>query len=133
MMAIKSKKSTPRHKTGERILNAPLVKMNLYSIIEQIKSEKTWADSDRNAITIFKTSYLRIVLIGLHEKAELKPHHANGMLSIQVLEGEVIFKTEQESTQIEKGQMIALQENVTHSVIALKESFLLLTLAMKQN
>jgi quercetin dioxygenase-like cupin family protein len=31
---------------------------------------------------------------------------------------------------MEKGQMIALQANITHSVLALADSFFLLTLAM---
>jgi quercetin dioxygenase-like cupin family protein len=129
-MENKSNDSTPQRPEGERILNAPLVEMNLNEFIKQIKTETTWADSDRNSITIFKSETIRIVLIGLHENAELKPHKANGVISVQVLEGKIEFTAEQQSTQIEKGQMIALQENITHSVKALTESFFLLTLAM---
>ena len=125
-----SKESTPQRPNGERIIDAPLVKMNLNELIKQIKSETTWVESDRNSVTILKSASMRIVLIGLHEKAELKPHKANGVISIQVLEGEIEVKMEQQSTQIEKGQMVALQENITHSVMALTESFFLLTLAM---
>ena len=68
--------------------------------------------------------------MGLHQNAELIPHKANGVISVQVLEGKIKFDTEEKSSLIEKGQMIALQENITHSVIALTESFFLLTLAM---
>jgi quercetin dioxygenase-like cupin family protein len=74
---------------------------------------------------------MRIVLIGLHKDAQLKPHKANGVISVQVLEGKVDFITEQ-TTILEKGHMIALQENIVHGVLALKESFLLLTLAVKK-
>jgi len=130
IMENKSNDATPQRPDGERILNAPLVKMNLNEFIKQIKSETTWADSDRNSVTIFKSETMRIVIIGLHENAELKPHKANGLTSVQVLEGKIEFTAEQQSTQIEKGQMIALQENITHSVRALTESFFLLTLAM---
>jgi quercetin dioxygenase-like cupin family protein len=73
---------------------------------------------------------MRIVLIGLHPNAELIPHKANGVISVQVLEGKIKFITEQQNSIIEKGQMIALHENITHSVIALIESCFLLTLAM---
>jgi len=130
IMENKSNDATPQRPDGERILNAPLVEMNLNEFIKQIKSETTWADSDRNSVTIFKSETMRIVVIGLHENAELKPHKANGLISVQVLEGKIEFTAEQQSTQIEKGQMIALQENITHSVRALTESFFLLTLAM---
>lgn len=127
----RSNDATPLRPAGERTLNAPLVEMNLIEFISQIRSETTWADSDRNSVTLFKSDKMRIVLIGLHENAELKPHKANGVISVQVLEGRIEFATEQQTTQLEKGQMIALQENITHSVKALTEGFFLLTLAMK--
>jgi len=125
----KSNDATPQRPDGERILNAPLVEMNLTDFINQIKSESTWANSDRNSVTLFKSETMRIVLIGLHEKSELKPHKANGVISVQVLEGKIEFTEGQQSTHLGKGQMIALQENITHSVKALTESFFLLTLA----
>ncbi len=126
----KSTESTPLRPEGERVLNAPLVEMNLNQFIGQIKDETTWKDSDRNSVTIFKSETMRIVLIGLRGNAELKPHQANGVISVQVLEGKINFIAEQQSSLIEKGQMIALQENITHSVMALTDSFFLLTLAM---
>lgn len=131
-MENKSNEATPQRPEGERTLNAPLVEMDLFEFIKQIKDESTWTDSDRNSITIFKSDAMRIVLIGLHENAELKPHKANGTISVQVLEGKIEFTTEHQSTQIEKGQMIALQQNLTHSVKALTESFFLLTLVMEK-
>lgn len=129
-MENKSTDATPQRPDGERILNAPFVEMNLNKFIEQIKTETTWTDSDRNSVTIFKSETMRIVLIGLHENAELIAHEAGGVISVQVLEGKINFITEQQSSLMEKGQMIALQENITHSVIALTDSFFLLTLSM---
>lgn len=127
-MEIKSNEATPQRPEGDRMLNAPLVEINLNKFIQQIKSESTWAASDRNSVTIFKSETMTIVLIALHKNAELKPHKANGVISVQVLEGKIEFSTEHQSTQIEKGQMIALQENITHSVNAITESCFLLTL-----
>src|SRR5690606_13844445 len=124
--------ATPQRPEGERILNAPLVEMDLLAFIDQIKNEKTWADSERNSITIFKSGTMTIVLIGLHENAELKPHKANGTISVQVLEGHIEFSTEQQSVKIETGQMIALQDDLMLGVKACTESFFLLTLVMKE-
>ena len=92
-MENKSNDATPQRPEGERTLNAPLVEMNLQEFMEQIKNEPTWVDSDRNSITIFKSDAMRIVLIGLHEHAELKPHKANGTISVQVLAGKIKFTT----------------------------------------
>ncbi|GAB1464452.1 cupin domain-containing protein [Pedobacter sp.] len=130
ILKTKSNDATPQRPDGERILNASLVEMNLVHSINQLKNETTWTQSDRNSVTIFKSDTMRIVLIGLHENATLKPHKANGVISVQVLAGKITFATDQQSVQLEKGQMIALQENIVHSLKALTESFFLLTLAM---
>lgn len=131
-MEEKSNEATSQRPEGERMLSAPLVEMELSGFIKQIKSEPTWADSDRNSVTIYKSDLMRIVLIGLHDQAELKPHKANGIISVQVLEGEIEFYTETQRVQMAKGKMIALQENIVHGVKALKESFFLLTLAINR-
>lgn len=129
-MENKSNDATPQRPEGNRVLNAQLVEMSLYKFIDQIKNESTWIESDRNSVTIFKSETMRIVLMGLHENTELKPHKANGVISVQVLEGKIKFITDQQSSLLEKGQMVALQENIIHSVKAVTESFFLLTLAM---
>jgi quercetin dioxygenase-like cupin family protein len=104
--------------------------MNLQNFIDQIKRETTWKENDRNALTLFKSETMRIVLMGLHKNATLKPHKANGVISVQVLEGKIEFSAESKCVMLEKGQMIALQAHIMHSVVALSESFFLLTLAM---
>ena len=128
-MENKSNEATALRPQGERILNAPLVEMDLNKFIQQIKNETTWKSSSHNSITIFKSEELRIVLIGLHENATLKPHSAHANISVQVLEGDIRFITDSEAVLLCKGQMIALQSSITHSVEAQAESFILLTVA----
>lgn len=126
----KSNDATSQRPEGGRTLNASLVKMDLDEVIGQIKSETTWMESDRNSVTLFKSETMRIVLIGMHENAELKPHKANGVICVQVIEGKIEFTAEEHITYLEQRQMIALQENIMHSVKALTDTFFLLTLAM---
>ena len=132
IMESKSNEATAQRPEGNRVLNAQLVEMDLNKYIEQIKNESTWKESDRNSVTIYKSDSMRIVLTGLHKNAELKPHKANGVICVQVLEGKMNFVTDQQTSVVEKGQMIALHENITHSILALKESFFLLTLSMRK-
>ena len=120
--------ATKQRTQGIRIIDASLVTINLRSFTQQIKAEKAWEESDRNAITVFKTDGMRIVLIALHKDAEMKKHTAEGMISLQVLEGQMLFTTEQQSVELGKGQMLALHENVPHSVLAKEETIFLLTL-----
>lgn len=131
-MENKFNEATLQRPEGDRMLNAPLVEMDLNKSIAQIKRETTWADNDRDSVTIFKDDSMRIVLMGLHAGAELKTHTANGIISVQVLEGKINFTADQRTVSLEKGQMIALQERIPHSVLAVEESFFLLTLAMSK-
>jgi len=129
-MENKSNEATPQRPEGDRLLDASLVSMDLNHLMEQVRNEPSWSDSDRNSITIYKAENIRIVLIGLHENAELKTHTANGIISVHVLEGHIKFTTDQQMTELEKGQMLALKRHIPHSVLALKETFFLLTMAV---
>lgn len=128
-MEEKTNESTPQRPEGERTVNAPLVAIDLPKFMEQIKREPAWLNGPRNAITVFKSDYLRIVLIALHSGAELPTHTADGTISVQVLQGLLRFGTAEESVQLENGQMVTLHQGIPHSVLALEESMLLLTLS----
>lgn len=127
-MEIKYNESTELRPEGERVLDAPLVSINIPEFIKQLKSEPAWENSDRNSMTVYKTDGLRIVLIALHKDAELKRHNAEGIISVQVLDGKINFNTDDSSVEIKNGQMIALHKGLHHSVTAIKESVFLLTL-----
>ena len=127
-MNEKYNEATAQRPQGDRTVDAPLVSIDLELFVEQIKTEKTWEDSDRNAITIFKTNGMRIVLIALHKNAELSRHTANGIISVQVLEGKMIFNTDQRSVELSKGQLLTLHQGIPHSIVAKEETVFLLTL-----
>jgi len=132
MMDTRSNEATPQRPEGNRMINAPLLEIDLNKFLNQLKEEATWKESDRNSITIFKSDTMRIVLIGLHENTLLKTHKADGIISVQVLDGLMKFTAEEQTVQLEKGQMIALQKKIPHSVLAVKETFFLLTLAIEK-
>ncbi len=122
--------ATPQRPEGDRSIDASLVSIDLPLYMEQIKQEPSWKTSKQNAITVFKTNRLRIVLIALHEGTEITRHTAEGIISIQVLEGHIKFTTDQQSLELTNGQMLALHERIPHSVLAIKEAMFLLTLTL---
>ena len=127
-MEEKSNEATAKRPQGDRILDAKLVSIDLNLLVGQIRAEEQWVDSDRNAITVFKTDGMRIVLIALHKGAEMARHTANGMISVQVLEGEMLFNTDDQPVELRKGQMLTLHAGIPHSVMAKEETIFLLTL-----
>ena len=124
----KSNEATVLRPLGNRTIDASLVTIDLFSSIEQIKKEKKWKETDRNAITVFKTNGLRIVLIALRKGAEMVKHVANGLISVQVLEGKIEFTTDERTVKLGKGQMLALHEGIPHSLLAKKKAIVLLSL-----
>lgn len=129
-MQEKSNDSTPKRPEGERALDAALVTVNLPFYIDQIKKEASWKESDRNAITLFKSDNLRLVLVALHQGAEMATHTSPGVLHIQVLEGQIRFITDQQTVELFKNQMLVLHERIPHSVIAESEAVFLLSISI---
>jgi len=68
-MEEKFNEATQQRPEGDRVMDAAIVTIDLPSFIEKIKQESPWKDKDRNAITVFKTNGMRIVLIALHAGA----------------------------------------------------------------
>ena len=127
-MEIKFNTATRHRPEGDRVMDAPLVTIDLVSFIKQIKKEKKWRRSDRNAITVFKTIGMRIVLIAMRKDGEMVKHTANGKISIQVLKGKLQFNTNNQSVKLNKGQMLALHDGLPHRILAQKKVIFLLTL-----
>lgn len=126
--------ATPQRPEGTRTVDAPVTAIDLDKFISSLREESTWKESDRNSITVHKSGNLVVVLIGLHEKAAIKPYDVEAVISLQVLQGKVNFITEEKNIEMKKGQMIVLHENIFHSIIALEESFLLMGLvSLKEN
>lgn len=127
-MEEKFNEATHLRPEGDRAMDAPLVTIDLPLFIKQIKQESTWKDKDRNAITVFKTNGMRLVLIALHTGAEMKTHTADGIISVQVIDGRMKFIADNRSVELNTGQMLALHKDIPHSVLAIEETIFLLTL-----
>ena len=123
-MEDKYNDATTQRPEGSRTLDARLVTIDVPSLIEQLRNET----DDRNAITVFKTDGLRIVLIALHKSATMIEHITEGLTSIQVLEGQLLIEADKQAIELSKGQMLAMHVGVPHSLTAKEETILLLTL-----
>ena len=128
-MEEKRNEATPQRPEGDRVLDAPSMTIDLQHYIKQIRSEEPWSKSDRNAITVFKSENMTIVVVALHDKTEMKTHVAQGTISVQVIEGKIKFITDQQSVELNKQQIVTLHANIPHSVVALEETIFLLTTA----
>ncbi len=97
---------------------------------EMLNSEQTkpW-QAGHTARTLFKKSDFRLVLISMEKGSVLKEHHADGTISVQVLNGSVRFTAQGEAHTLQTHSLLALGASIKHEVEALEDSAFLLTLA----
>jgi hypothetical protein len=113
-----------------RLLDAPLLTFDLPKIISKLKQEEIWKMGERDSVTLMKSHFMRIVLIALHSEMEINFQRSDNVISVQLIEGEVNFITPQRSVMLKAGSLITLHEEMEHMIIALKESFFLLTVSL---
>ena len=114
----------------KRTIDAPLVTIDIPFFIKQLLSEKSWKKKDRNSITVFKSNGICIMLVALHKDAEMLKHTTEALISVQILKGELKFKTNDQTVKLRKGQMLTLYGGVPHSIHAKKATIFLLTLTV---
>jgi quercetin dioxygenase-like cupin family protein len=86
------------------------------------------AGRKRGAVTLVKQSGMSLVLTHLHKGGTLAEHATPGAATVQVLDGLARVKIGDESLDLPAGRLIAFDSGVRHSVEAIEDSTLLLTL-----
>ncbi len=126
-MQEKYNEATINRPEGDRTVDAPVVLIDIPDFINQIKDENAWDKNDRNAITVFKSDKLRIVLVAMHKNAEMHTEHPKNIFSIQVIKGKIKLHTNEKPVEVQKEQLLVLHENIPYKVEAVKKSIFLLT------
>lgn len=105
-----------------------LVAFDLARELAESEDKKPWP-AGRYTQTLLKRDDMRILLIAMQKGAELKEHHVDGSISVQVLKGFVRFAAEGESRELRTGNMLSLGPSIKHHVEAMEDSAFLLTIA----
>jgi quercetin dioxygenase-like cupin family protein len=109
-----------------------LVQFDLAGEMTDSERKKPWP-SGHYAKTLFKKSDLRIVLISMEKAAQMKEHHADGTLSVQVLKGTIRFTVKGKAYDLRTGNMLTLAASIKHEVEAVEDSAFLLTISWPDN
>jgi quercetin dioxygenase-like cupin family protein len=100
---------------------------NILDISAAIRDLESDLEKTVNALPLYKSLELNIMLIALKAQAELKRHTAPGTISVQVIKGSISFRTDDNSNDLTIGQLLTLEGNVPHSVYAYESSVILVT------
>lgn len=125
-MEFKRNEATRNRPEGDRVLDAPYVFVDTAGYIEQIKDEKQWAKTDRNAITVFKSTAMTAVLSALKPNAEVVDNTVEGWMTIEILEGIAKISTPDGDVEARQHQMMFFHPNIKHSITAMSDVILLI-------
>jgi len=126
-METKYNEATLNRPEGDRIIDAPIVFMDIKKYSDQLKEEEAWQKNDRNSITIYKTEGLTMLLCWLKDGACITDNIAGNHTTVQVMEGEIEVTVETGNMEIGKGQIIAIHPRILETIKAKEDSLLLIS------
>ncbi|MBA2250770.1 MAG: hypothetical protein H0W12_11340 [Chitinophagaceae bacterium] len=127
-MEEKYNDATKNRPEGDRPIDATAVVIDLPQFIHQIKDEKAWDKNDRNAITVFKSDKLRIVLVAMHADAVMQTQHPDNIFSVQVIDGKINLETNGKSVSIKEDELFVLHAGIPYKITAQSKAIFLLTI-----
>jgi quercetin dioxygenase-like cupin family protein len=85
-----------------------------------------------HSVALCKTDDLEVMRLVLPAQKSLPPHHVRGDLTLQCLEGEVELTAGGRVTRMLAGQLLWLAGGVEHSITALHDASVLVTIALRR-
>jgi quercetin dioxygenase-like cupin family protein len=96
--------------------------------IADAASKKPWP-AGHYAKTLFKKHDFRVLLITMEPGAQMKEHHTDGTISVQVLKGKVRMTVGGKPYDLTAGNLFTLAASIRHDVEAVDDSAFLLTIS----
>jgi quercetin dioxygenase-like cupin family protein len=97
---------------------------------DKLHAEALIPRNGHRQITLFRAGGVAIVLFVFEADGFLKGHKADGIVTIQVLSGEIVMTTAKDTYVMRAGSLLALTPNVEHDVRAASVSRMLLTVRL---
>ena len=105
----------------------PIARLDLEEETRALRASPS--PSGHLAKTLVHAPDMRLVLMTLDRGHSISPHHASSSLTIQTLAGRVIVSLLESSFDLGPGQVLAIERGVSHGLIAIDDSAILLTIA----
>jgi hypothetical protein len=125
-IAVKAK---PQLTMNNTIQDNSLPAFDLPVLIEKLKSSRTWAHGELNAKILLKSTGKQIVLTALHGGTEIQSYQSGESVTLQIIEGCLMFQTNKEYVRLEKGQLLTLYDKVAYCLTSAEDTVFLLTVA----
>jgi quercetin dioxygenase-like cupin family protein len=108
-------------------LAAEHVVLDLGQIVTEMHGENARGQA-RGGVTLAKHGGMTVVLTHLHAGGKMQEHAAPGAATVQVLDGRIHLQIADQTLEVPGGRLVVFDSGVRHSVEAVEDSTLLLTL-----
>ena len=78
---------------------------------------------------LVKADDLRVLLVAMDVGATMKEHHADGTITIHVLQGRLRLHVQEKSHDLQSGQILTLAPGIQHDIEARDDSAFLVTIS----
>ncbi len=82
---------------------------------------------------LVKADDLRVLLIAMDVGATMKEHHADGTITIHVLQGGLRLRVQEKPQDLQSGQILTLAPGIQHDIEARDDSAFLVTISWPTN
>ncbi|MCC6423728.1 MAG: cupin domain-containing protein [Phycisphaerales bacterium] len=110
---------------------APLHQIDINKVANQLSAEPLQGKRLHRQETLYKHASATIALFLFEKDAYLPEHLAEGVVSVQVLQGKLRMNVDGQANELSAGQILVLAPGVKHDVRALEPSRMLLTVCLQ--
>lgn len=121
-----------RRAPGERF-EGPSHAFHLDAVAARLRAEDHPARRGHRQMTIFQRDHVTHVVFAFDQGGGLSEHKAPGLVTIQVHAGKLRVVEEGREHEMPAGSVLVLDPDVPHSVEAMEESVMLLTVHMERH
>jgi hypothetical protein len=112
-----------------RTLDLPVSRFELAEEITRLRAEEEYVEGDRNAVTLSKVGFFRLVLVVFRTGAAFDEDDQRGTTALQVIEGGLSVRVGDESLELREAGIAVIAPGQPWSATALAPGALLFHLA----
>ncbi len=93
-----------------------------------IHEKVTFNETKPMISVLFETDFTKEIRIAMHKNTQMKEHKTAYPIVVEIIEGEINFGVKGNIENLKKGDLVALEGNISHDLKAVENSIIRLTL-----
>lgn len=100
----------------DRPLSGPVLRFSLVEERARVNDPELLVRNGRNARTLVKEGRLRVTLVMVAAGGRIAPHHAEGPITVQMVDGAIRFRAAGKEHELAPGDLLVVDAGVEHAV-----------------